>query len=142
MSRVVAIVSADGPANVGDLICDLSPVGTLTQGESAEGKGAAAEAGEVAKRIGVTTDRRWLASYYRRIPAGFGSDRWSATAPALELATKGPGKIAQPQRAGQLARVGQAQSVRLSSADNGGNRFEPERDPKMRGYGEIGSRPG
>ena len=32
MSRVVAIVSADGPANIGDLLCDLSQIGDVAVG--------------------------------------------------------------------------------------------------------------
>ena len=68
---MIAIVDSNGPANVGDLLCDSSPVGILTQDESAEGKGAAAVAGEIRQRAGATTDRRLMA-FYRRVLAEFG----------------------------------------------------------------------
>ena len=63
---MVAIVSADGPANVGDLLVILSPTGTL------EGKEGAV--GDYRRRDSRCTARRWLA-YYKTALSRFGIDR-------------------------------------------------------------------
>jgi hypothetical protein len=65
MKAVVAIVSADGPANVGDLLCDLSTVGCL------EGKETPAAAVENLPGTGATLIAGWLA-YWKKVLAEFG----------------------------------------------------------------------
>jgi hypothetical protein len=67
---MILIVSSDGPANVGDLFFDSSPVGEI----AADGYGSRlAGAGDLAERSGATSDRRWLA-FIAEVPEGFGSN--------------------------------------------------------------------
>ena len=73
MPNAVAIVSSNGPANVGDLLLISFPIGTL------EGKEGFAAVGETCQRAGATIDRRLMA-FYRRVLAEFGDICVRATA--------------------------------------------------------------
>jgi hypothetical protein len=70
-AQVIAIVSSDGPANVGDLFVFLFPVGGVAVGYRS---GLTVAGSTLAKRARVTHDHV-LRAHFAEVPGGHRSDR-------------------------------------------------------------------